>query len=261
MGELISSPQNPHVKDLVRLRKDGEARREQGAFWLEGERATREAVAKGLALELVWSPNLAPDAQDLAERAERAGARVTRVGKDAFRKLADVRAPQGVGAVCRVPEADIDAALGAPGALALVAAGVQDPGNLGALVRTAAAAGAGCVVATPPTCDFYNAKAVRASAGSLLALPCARLDESELLALLEERGVRLVASVPRGGGDYRQADWSRPVALAVGSEAHGVPETLLAASAARVTIPIAEGVESLNAAAAAAILLFAARGT
>ena len=173
--------------------------------------------------------------------------------------LPGLSTPQGIAALVAFPEHDLAGVLSAKDGLYLAACGVQDPGNLGAMIRSADAAGAAGVLVVRPAADVYNSKVVRATAGSLLNLPVLSVEESEALAALENAGVRLLLAEAGGAGDARSADWSRPVAVGVGSEAAGFSEAVRAAAAGSVRIPMWGRTESLNAAAAAALCLYAAR--
>ncbi|MGH9486348.1 MAG: TrmH family RNA methyltransferase [Terriglobales bacterium] len=175
-----------------------------------------------------------------------------------FAAAMDAEHPQGVAALVAWTAASMDTMFGER-ALIVAAGGLQDPGNLGTLLRAAAAFGATGVVALADTVSPFNPKAVRASAGSLFHLPvAARVSAEELMAACRSRGVRLVATATRGGTAPEQAGLDAPVCLVIGQEAAGVPRALLRVADATVTIPIASGVESLNAAMAGAILLFTA---
>jgi TrmH family RNA methyltransferase len=125
------------------------------------------------------------------------------------------------------------------------------------MMRSAHAAGATGLAALAPSADLHHPRAVRGSAGAVLSLPALRLKAEEFVSCARGAGVRILAAVPRGGTGFRQADYSRPLAVAVGSEAHGVPDEI-AREASAVTIPMREGAESLNAAAAAAVIMFEA---
>lgn len=257
---MITSPQNERVKHLAALSRDGRLRAEHRHFLVEGPRAVGAALASGAAVEeLVWSPNLAGEDHPLVELARARGVPVGSYSKDCYRKIADVKAPQGLAALVRFPEHDLGAVLARRDGLYLLACRVQDPGNLGAMIRSADAAGAAGVLVARPAADVYNGKTVRATAGSLLNLPVLALDEAGALAALAAAGVRLVLAEPRADADARRADWSRPVAVAVGSEAAGFSAAVRAAAAAAVRIPMWGRAESLNAAAAAALALYAAR--
>ncbi|MFI5267159.1 MAG: TrmH family RNA methyltransferase, partial [Chloroflexota bacterium] len=130
-----------------------------------------------------------------------------------------------------------------------------DPGNAGTMIRTARAAGAAAVLATKATTDLWSPKAVRAGMGAHFHLPVV-VDVVDW-AVLGSRQVLLANS--QGGTEYWEVDWSRPAAIIIGSEAHGASSAAASLATEAVTIPLAEGAESLNAAAAAAVLLFASR--
>ena len=142
--------------------------------------------------------------------------------------------------------------------LILVLAGLQDPGNVGTLIRSAEAFGASGVVLLPGTVNRWNAKAVRASAGSVFRLPAVSLRVEEMMAMLRERGVRLLAATADGDVALDETGLDGPVALVIGNEGAGVPEELLAAADARVAIACPGPVESLNAAIAGSVLLYEA---
>lgn len=162
--------------------------------------------------------------------------------------ISDTVTSQGVVAAVAIPSLTAVAADG----LVLVLDGIADPGNAGSMLRTARAAGAAAVVAMPNTTDLWSPKALRAGMGAHFHLVLTNEWPEREQVLLAAAG---------DGVPYWQVDWSRPTALIIGSEARGAGSAAVARSSARVTIPMAAGVESLNAAAAAAILLFHARHT
>lgn len=257
----ITSPQNSHVKELVELRKDGETRRARGCFLLEGQRAVGMALAGPATevLELLYCDKLASDLS-LVESARAKGVALTAVSKDVFKKIADVVTPQGLAAVVRMPAWSMEQVLAAPKALLVVACGLQDPGNLGTLIRSCEAAGAAGLLTLEGTADPYNAKVVRSTAACLLHLPILRVKRAEFLALAAAKNIRLVGSSSRGGKHYGAIDWeSRPLAICIGNEGEGLPPEVEAACHERVTIPMRGHAESLNAAVAASILLFQAQ--
>lgn len=262
--DRITSPQNPRVKHWVALRKDGKLRREGAEFLVEGRRLVATALALGRVRTFLFSEKyVRADAQGtgaLVEQARASGVEAVELSMAAFRKVADCPSPQGAAAVVEMKEVSQQDIFG-PDAFLLVACGVQEPGNLGSMMRSGLAAGATGFVALPPSADLFHPRAVRGSAGAVMSLPAARMKADEFLAKAAGSGIRMLAAMPRGGVDFREADYSRPVAIAVGSEAHGVPGEI-AARAEGVTIPMPGGTESLNAAAAAAVILFeAARST
>jgi RNA methyltransferase, TrmH family len=258
--KMITSPQNDRVKHLAALQKDGRLRAEGRHFLVEGPRFVAAALSGNARVEeLVYSPNLAGENHPLAALARSKGVRLTLLSKDCYKKVADVKAPQGLAALVAFPEHDLAEVVARPDALILVACRLQDPGNLGTMIRTADAAGATAVLAIRPTADIYNSKVVRSTAGSILNLPVIAASEEEVLAALREARVRLLVAEPRGETDFRRADWSRPVAVAVGAEVAGFSAAIRDAAAGSVRIPMWGKAESLNAAAAASLCLYAAR--
>jgi TrmH family RNA methyltransferase len=253
--ERIISPQNERLKSWVKLQKDGAARREQGEFVLEGRRLVETALDSGLVTTFLYSDKMAKG-DPLIDRAHDMGLECLMLSLVAFRKLAQVPSPQGVACVARLPASDVSK-LFSGDALLMIACGVQEPGNLGTMVRSSAAAGATGLVALSPSADLFHPRSVRGSAGAVLTLPTARMTDHEFMAYVEKTDLRILSAVPRDGVEYTSADYTRPLAIAVGSEAHGVPESV-ASNATGVTIPMPGGIESLNAATAAALLAFEA---
>jgi TrmH family RNA methyltransferase len=181
------------------------------------------------------------------------------------RKLLDsalaTETPQPVAALVEPPEwtwAHILAAHGREAALVVVLAGLQDPGNLGTILRSAEAFGATGVVSLPATVSAWNPKAVRASAGSVFRLPVLATSERECFEELREAGVRILATTIHAAEPADLVDLAAPVALVIGNEGNGLAEDLIAKADVKVTIPCPGPVESLNAAVAASVLLYEA---
>ena len=235
----IRSPRNPLVKTIRRLKRTGSR---EPLVLIEGRKLVAEAADSGLDLETVLvSSTFTGDVNLDAPTAV--------LPEALFKELSTLTTPEGILAVARRPK---PAALPAGGTVA-VAAGIQDPGNLGAIARVAEAAGASALVVLEGSADPFGPKTVRASAGSVLRLP-----------IVEDVGpgaldrFRLVALVPRGGRDFRRVSWEPPVAILLGAEGTGLDEPLLARTELLVSIPMAGRVESLNVATAAALVLFEA---
>jgi RNA methyltransferase, TrmH family len=177
-------------------------------------------------------------------------------------RLATTETPQGVVGVCGEVDTDLD---DVPLGLACLLLEVQDPGNLGTVLRSADAAGASGVVVSTASVDLYNPKVVRASAGSLFHVPIVRdAAPSEAVEGLRDRGFRILAAVTEGAGSVYDQDLRGPALMMFGNEARGLPAELLDAADATVRVPIRGRAESLNLAAAATVMLFEAarqRGT
>ena len=226
---------------------------------IDGPTLLAEALDAGLGLDEVLAESGAPRA--LLDRAEAAGATVHLVHDGVLAKATDTVTPQPVVAVARFADLDLAGALDGASRpeLVLVLAGVGTPGNAGTLLRSAEAAGAEVVVFSDDAVDPYNPKCVRASAGSLFRVSVVRSDAAAaLVALLRERGLRSVGTVARGGRAYDEVDLTRPTAVVLGSEAHGLPDDVGAQLDERATIPMRAPVESLNVAMAGTLLCFEA---
>jgi len=237
---VITSVDNQRVKDVVRLRKARERRR-AGLFVAEGPREVERAVAAGLNVVVTYyAPSLIdwPGGEEVSERV--------------LAKMAYRAEPEGVLAVVEAPQRELPA----NGTLYLAAVAIEKPGNLGALARTAAAAGADALVVADAQADPWNPNAIRASTGAVFALPIVEATLEQVRTLPTE----LVATAPGATTTYTEVDLTRPVTIAVGAEDKGLPESWLDAADRRITIPLAAGAtDSLNAATAAAIVLFEAR--
>jgi RNA methyltransferase, TrmH family len=256
-------PRHPRVTrlhDLLRRPGDRAAAR---ACVLEGPVLAREAVEAGLAVEAVFVGVDALDAPDDATSAlvaacRRSGVPVVELAAGVAERVATTVTPRPVVALVAIPEVPSDVA--ATVGLAVVLVGVADPGNVGTIARSAAAAGAGLlVVCGDGAADPWGPKALRASAGALLRIPVVRgTDGLAVLAELAAAGLGLVGGVARGGAAPDAVDLTGRVALVVGSEAHGLAPEVVAALHHRTTVPMAAGSESLNAAMAATVLCFEA---
>jgi TrmH family RNA methyltransferase len=253
---MITSRQHPIVKEFRELARGGGA-----LMLLDGWHLLVEAANAGIEVETIaiCGPPTA-DEQAAIDRLCRHGARLVQVSGAVLNALSPVHSPTGVVASARKPRIDDGAVLQPAPALVLAAAGVQDPGNAGAMVRSAAASGATGVVLDESSADPWGWKALRASMGGVFHIPVART--RSLAGAIETwrgAGLRIAAAVPHGGQVMHDVDWRGPAALLVGGEGEGLPDEIAAAADVRVSIPMCNGVESLNAAVAAAVLLYEAR--
>lgn len=233
-------------------------RDETGACLLEGPRLLEEALAAGVELEVVLHrPGADADdaVRDLLERARSLGLRVEEAPDAALAQIADAETPQGVLAIAPIPRWGWDDI--GPGLVVLLD-GVQDPGNVGTVARTAAALGCAGVVGLDATADPWGPKAVRAGAGAGFRMPVFRSDRPAALEEIRHRGLAIwvadAAGEPLDAGPGDAAGGPR-IALVLGSEAHGVSDEVRRVAERTVGIPLAREVESLNVAAAAAILI------
>ena len=255
----ITSLQNSYVKFLRSL-KHRKYREREGRFFVEGIRIVEEAVTCGADLErLVFCSGLLKNerAQKLIENFAQRGGRCLSVAAPIFQKLSERDDPQGIGAVIRPINLTLeDLPVGAH-TLLVVLDELQDPGNLGATIRTADAAGAAGVVVLGTSADLYDPKTVRSTMGSLFSLPVVRLMDKEVfIGWVRRRGIRIIVSSVHGEHLYFNEDYRGDIALLVGNEARGVDPLLRARADATVRIPMAGRADSLNAASAAAVLVY-----
>ena len=247
--ERITSRQNPLIARLRKLGTDKKTRRAEGSFLCEGTKLVEEALKWGAQVEtlVVAEGTLLPG--QLPE-----GVRLVEVPADVLKSASTVDTPQGMLAVCRTPDLTPPETL-TPGRY-LVLDGVQDPGNVGTVWRTADAFGAEGLILLPGCAEPFAPKTVRATMGACFRLPVWELTLEELTGLLDRAGLPLYATALREDtADLRQADLER-AAVVIGSEGRGVSSQVLAACQATLKIPMRERCESLNAAVAASIVLW-----
>ena len=228
---------------------------------LDGAHLLQEALQSHVPVDVVAISDSAttPDAEALAEEARRTGARVLRVADQVLAAMSPVRQPSGIVSIARCPPATLAQALDGQPALVPILTGVQDAGNVGAIVRTAEACGATGIITTDGTADPFGWKALRGAMGSTFRMPIAvHQPLNAILGELRSRGIAVIATIPRGGASLDAADLRSPTALILGGEGAGLPPDLAASADTLLTIPMRAPVESLNVSIAAALILFEA---
>lgn len=249
------SPKNPEIARVRALARNRRARSEAGRFVVEGSKLVAEVLASELAVHQVfidadWEPS-----ERLAEALESVGtAPVVRVGARGIERMASTTTPQPVLAEVELPRAGVEAIT--PGAVVLVAVDLNDPGNLGTLVRTAEACGFDAVLALGSTADPFGSKAIRASAGAGFRITIVDADIAPGVRALQTAGIELVGTRMTDAEPCDLADLTGAVGLALGSEAHGLAPEVADHVDRWVTIPMAGRVESLNVAMAGTILAY-----
>jgi RNA methyltransferase, TrmH family len=255
----VTSPANPRIKQLVALRRR-RARDETGVTLVEGRAEIELALAAGVRPRSVYyCPAVqSGDQPDLADRVREAGAEVVRVSRPVFEKVSYREGPDGWLAV--VPAVDTSLAHVSLGLrpLILACAGLEKPGNLGAILRTADAAGVAAVIAADPVADWGNPNVVRASKGTVFSVPVASATSAEVLAWIAAHALQIVAATPDATRLVTDADLTGPTVLAVGAEHAGLSADWLERADVRVRIPMLGRADSLNVSASAAILAYEA---
>ncbi len=258
-GLEITSPSNPRIKHLVTLRRRRDRDR-AGVTLVEGFEEIGLALAAGVRPRaLYYCPELMTSGTlNLADRMAGLGAEIIQVSRLVFAKVAYRESPDGWLAVVPAVPTDLAKLDLGERPLVLICEGVEKPGNLGAILRTADAAGVSAVIAAGPVTDWGNPNVVRASKGTVFTVPVASAESPEVLEWLADRSLTLVASTPASEELLTDVDLTVPTAIAVGSEKHGLPAHWLAHADVRVRIPMYGRADSLNVATSAAILTYEA---
>jgi TrmH family RNA methyltransferase len=254
----ISSRQNPHVAQY-RAAAQGEL---TGKLLLDGPHLVRDALAAGISLEHAAVVSTALDREEinaLMAELEHIGVETVVATPQVMAAMSPVRSASAIVALGRRPAPDAARLYAGSAPLAIIASDVQDPGNLGAIVRAAEAGSATSVIAAGACADPFGWKALRGSSGSSLRLPIGvARDAAAAIAESRRHGCHVIALVPRGGQSLYELDLTRATAMLIGGEGPGLDRALIEQADERVTIPMHAPVESLNAAVAAAIVVYEA---
>lgn len=252
--EQISSVQNERVKRVVRLQRKAAERRKEGLTVIEGEREVRRAMENGWMPQELWTcPELACGTAVWPVSGERICCT-----QAVFKKISYREGPDGVLAVGPLVGRSLQELRLPPAPLLLVIEGVEKPGNLGALLRTADGAGVDAVIVCDPATDLNNPNVVRASLGTLFYLPVAEASSAETLFFLRQRGIAVVAADPDAALPYTRAELSGPLAIVVGAEDTGLSPGWKEGADLAVRIPMLGKNDSLNVSVSAAVLLYEA---
>lgn len=253
--EEIRSKDNSLIKALVKLSASKKQRREEGRFLLEGARLCGDAVRTGIRPQLALLTQEAMERYPQAALTAQGADRVILISKEVAAKLSDTTTPQGVFCVCELPQERLE--LSSKGRY-LVLSSLQDPGNVGTIIRTAEALGLDGILATADCPDFYSPKVLRSAMGSVLRLPF-RLFSSgeEAVTALREQGVTVyAAALTDSAASITSLTLGDGAAMVIGNEGNGLEQRVIERCDQAVVIPMAGGAESLNAATAAALCIW-----
>lgn len=256
----VSSKDNSFIK-YIRSLTDPKHRKKEQAFLIEGVKMVEEALRDGAGVTtVVAAPALVQHhGKGVLKLAESRGVDVFWISERLMDAVAESKTPQPVMAVVRMMQRSEEDLFSQSSKLIVVAHRLQDPGNLGTIIRTAEAAGASGVAITENTVDPYNVKAIRASMGSILRLPVVQVgDLTPFLKTCKTNGFQTAATVVTGEKTHFDIDLIRPTAVILGQEGAGLSADVMAGIDLRVRIPMTESVDSLNVAAAAAVILYEA---
>jgi TrmH family RNA methyltransferase len=257
----ITSAANPRIKAAARLR-DRRDRDETGRTIVDGGREIVRALDGGVRVDeaFVCEPLVrSADASEAVSRLRAEGARIVTTSRPAFDKLAFGDRVDGIVAILDVPDTSLERLVPRADPLLIVIEGVEKPGNLGAIVRTADGAGVDAVLVASPQTDVFNPSAIRASLGTVFTVPVAVASSADIITFLRRHETRIVAARVDAALLYTDADLRGPVAIAAGSEADGLTAAWSGPDVTNVRLPMLGAADSLNVSAAAAILLYEAR--
>jgi TrmH family RNA methyltransferase len=257
----LTSTANPRVKAVAGLR-DRRDRDRTGRTIVDGAREVRRALESGARIDeaFVCVPMLqGADARTALDRLTAAGVRITTTSATVFEKLAFGDRAEGIVAVVRVPSLGLEDLDLPADPLVVVLEGVEKPGNLGAVLRSADGAGADALIVADTRTDPFNPNVIRASAGTVFAVPLAVASADTVIPWLREHGIRIVATRVDAPAAYADTDLRGPLAIALGSETEGLTEQWAGAGIEAVSLPMLGIADSLNVSVTAAVLLYEAR--
>lgn len=256
----ISSKENSAVKYLRSL-SDPKNRKKEYAFIIEGTKMVEEALRDDQGVTMVVaSPTIVQHhGKGILKLAESRSVELLWISERLMDTISESKTPQPVMAVVKMREYSEDELLAHGSKLIVVVHQLQDPGNLGTIIRTSEAVGASGIAVTPNTVDPFNAKAVRASMGSILRLPLVLItDFAGFIRKCKQKGYQTAATVLTGEKTHFDVDLKKPTVVVLGQEGAGLPQEIMADVDLLVRIPMAETIESLNVATAAAVILYEA---
>ncbi|MGI8703073.1 MAG: TrmH family RNA methyltransferase [Candidatus Limnocylindrales bacterium] len=261
MRDAITSIQNPRVRAAVRLR-DRRDRTEAGLTLVDGLRELRRALDAGTELVELYACEAlctAPRCREILERVRAAGVPITTVSEDVLSRLSFGDRVEGVLGVARLPQRQLSDLHLPEGPLVAVLEGVEKPGNIGAVMRSADGAGLSAVIAADGGTDLFNPNVIRASIGIVFSMPVAAATTSQTVAWLNQNGLQIVAASLDATIDYAEIDYTGPTAIVLGAESVGLSDAWTGPEVSRVRLPMLGVADSLSVSAAAAVLFYEAR--
>jgi len=260
MPPEITSPQNPRVKELARLR-DARGRHRAGRFVIDGARELARAIASNFDLvEAYICPELceSSESREVLQALAARSIPTVRVSRAVFEKIAFGQRAEGVLAVANTPDCGLDRISLGPRAVIAVLVGVEKPGNVGAVLRSADAAGIAAVVVADSGTDLFNPNCIRASLGTIFQVPFATGTSPEVLAWLRRADVPIFAAQPEATLPYSDARLAGPAAIVLGSEATGLPDVWRTPGVTGIRLPMLGIADSLNVSVTAGVLFYEA---
>lgn len=258
MIEQITSAQNPKIKQLLLLEEKSRTRKDLGLFVVEGVREIERCAKAGFELATLFvCPDIAGD-EYMSQAFVRRCPQLIEVSRSVYSKIAYRDGTEGMIAEVRSKDTSLAGLKLRENPLIVVLESVEKPGNLGAVLRSADAAGADAVVVCDPRTDLYNPNLIRASLGAFFTVPCVACSTEEAIDYLKTKGVKILTAQLQDSSWYYNTDMTGATAIVIGTEATGLTDAWRAAADAHIKIPMLGVMDSLNASVSAAILLFEA---
>lgn len=257
--KVITSVQNPLIKQLLQLKEKAKARKTANSFLIEGKRELSLAIKGGYTIEtLLFYPNLFSETE--AKAMSSYGIEIIEISKDVFQKIAHRNTTEGVIAVAKSKSHKLDNLdFKSKNPLILVTEAIEKPGNIGAILRTADAANVDAVIIANPKSDLYNPNTIRSSVGCLFTTQIALSSSEEAIAFLQHYNFAIFSAILQNSERYDVQDYTLPTAIVVGTEATGLSQAWRDAATKNVQIPMQGVIDSMNVSVAAGILVFEAK--
>ena len=257
MIETITSSQNPKIKLLLQLQQKSSERRKAGLFVVEGRRELMHCLETGFDIACVfWCPAVEVGTEPLPALPD--GIRVFEVSKAVYEKVAYRGSTEGIIAEVRIRQLSLTDLRLPEQPLVVVLERVEKPGNLGAVLRSADAAGVDAVIVCDPLTDLYNPNLIRSSVGAFFSVPCVACTSEACITFLKQRGIQILTAQLQDSRLYYDTDMRRPTAIVMGTEATGLTSQWREAADAHIRIPMLGRIDSLNVSVSAAVLMYEA---
>ena len=257
-GGAITSAQNPKIKRLLQLQQKSSERRKAGLFVVEGIREVERCVEKGYEINTIFYLNK-PMAENVSEIIEKnKGIKLFEVSPTIYEKIAYRGSTEGIIAEVKTKDKTLNDLNLSENPLVVVLESVEKPGNLGAILRSADAAGADALIVCDPLTDLYNPNLIRNSTGAIFSVPCVACTSEECIKFLKENNIQILTAQLQDSELYYDTDMKRGTAIVMGTEATGLTDIWRKAADAHIRIPMLGITDSLNVSVSAAILLYEA---
>lgn len=259
-NELITSTQNPRIKHLLALQQKSQQRRKEGLFVVEGKRELEHCMEAELKVRTLFvCPRIAGTQEDAPDWGQMCpGAEVIQIAPQLYERIAYRGSTEGVMAIVEARELTLQDLRLPDNPLVVVLERVEKPGNLGAVLRSADAAAADCVIVCDTPTDLYNPNLIRSSIGAIFSVPCVSCRSEECIAFLKQRGIQILTAQLQDSHLYYDTPMTQGTAIVMGTEATGLTPIWRQAADAHIRIPMLGRLDSLNVSVSAAILLFEA---